>query len=58
MRIRSPSWSRCLLSVGTIVIHWFSMSFDIAKSREQEKAYGDPSWKKKDAKAAEVFPAL
>jgi hypothetical protein len=30
----------------------------MAKSGEQEKCYGDPPWKKKNAKAAEVFPAL
>ena len=58
MRIRSPSRSRCLVSVGTIVIRWFSTSFDMAKSGEQEKGFGDPPWKKKNAEAAEVFTAL
>jgi len=40
------------------VIRWFSTSFDMAKRGEQEKAFEDPPWKKKNAKAAEVFPAL
>jgi hypothetical protein len=30
----------------------------MAKSGEQEKAYGDPPLKKKNAKTAGVFPAL
>jgi hypothetical protein len=47
MRARSPSWSRCLVSVGTIVIRWFSTSFDMTKSGEEKKDYGDPPWKKK-----------
>jgi hypothetical protein len=58
MRIRSPSRSRCLVSVGTMVIRWFSTSFDMGKSGEKEKVYGDPPWKKKNAEAAEEFPAL
>jgi hypothetical protein len=48
MRI-TLSRSRCLLlSVGTMVIRWFSTSFDMVKSGEQEKAYGDPLLKIKN----------
>jgi hypothetical protein len=41
-----------------MVMRWFSTSIDMGKSGGQEKAYGDPPWKKKNAGAAEEFPAL
>jgi hypothetical protein len=59
MRRRSPSRSRrCLVSVGTIVIRWFSTSFDMAKDGDQEKAYDDPPLKRKNAKTTGVSLAL
>jgi hypothetical protein len=35
-----------------MVIRWFSTSFDMAKSGEQEKAYGDPPLKKKNGETS------
>lgn len=54
-----PSRSRCLLlSVGTMVIRWCSTSFDMAKSGEQEKAYGDPPLKKKECENGWVVSCI